>query len=216
MLGVLVVDDHPVVAMGLKLILRNHESIRFLGSAHDLQCAATTFGNHPPDIVVLDLVFESWPRIVVVSRCRGLWPQATIIVFSTLPAARWADRCRKAGAVAFVEKTDDLTVLVSELERAGGAGARTRAGQSVLGCGSAATAPSKEVARLQRASVLTPREKEIAKLIAVGRSLSDIAAQLEISRNTVAVHQENIRKKLACDSVKTLVAHLAITHANGL
>lgn len=209
MLEVLLVDDHPIVAMGLNLALRSHPFLSFMGSFARLE-EASAAGLGTPDVVVLDLVFDSRVEPDIVTRCRARWPAARIVVFSTLPKADWSLRLLETGAGGYIEKTGRIGELVCELERVAHPGSLTDA-HDHRAAPRVASSPGTNGSTILDS--LTRREREIAELVAHGRSTNEIAMTLAISRNTVAVHQENIRRKLACDSIKSLIAKLATLRA---
>ncbi len=196
---ILLADDHPVIATGIRLALKQ------VSSQHELQCvedpssAIALCELWRPEAVILDLVFNGVIEADLVRHCRAAAPQASIVVFSSLPAATYAEEVKHAGADAFVGKDTDLDVLVRTLARLMGIGS-----EIVLPNGNGGT---------DGAIHLTRRENEIARLLSHGTSVAEIAERMGISPKTAAVHRDNLRKKLGCRDTNELIARLARHYA---
>ena len=201
---IFLVDDHPIVALGLKIAVAGTGTLVFVGTAANPDAGLREVGRLRPNTVILDLVFDGCVTLALVRRARALLPHAAIIAFSSLPARLYARDALEAGANAFLSKDADMSDLIALIERLD---APPPARHGV---------PSEDdrLASLDTWSIvdgvhMTPRELQIAAHLSRGTSIDVIAMGLNISRRTVAVHQENIRKKLDCRDTKELVARLA-------
>ena len=204
MKSVLLIDDHPIVALGLRLALAGHARLHLVGSATDANGGLLDVATLRPDRVVLDLVLAGSIDLGNVAEVRALLPGGVIVVFSSLPMRSYARDALAAGADAFLGKSADMDELVALLDRPrsdhrpDGADARSR------------DAASRHEALATIDGVpLTPRELGIAAAIGRGQTNEVIAARLALSPNTVAAHRDNIRRKLGCGNSKELVACLA-------
>lgn len=209
--SVVVVDDHPVVALGVEMALRGSAAFRFGGVIPGPVNALAKIASSAPDVIVFDLVFEGHVHLALVSKTRTLLPLAIIVVFSSLPAATYRRDALAAGADAYLSKASSLTDLVAMMtrlcedphERVRQLPVGSSAGHDVPESGSGS-----DVARL------TPREAEIAVYLGRGLPVGRIATLVGSSPNTVAVHRDNLRRKLGCRDSTELVARLARLHAN--
>ncbi len=197
---VFLIDDHPVVALGLKIALAGVETLRLVGLATEPEDGLAAIEAVRPHSLVLDLVFGGSVAFSVIARARRLLPQAAIVVFSSLPARLYARDALEAGADAYLGKDADMAELVrllsdQDFERA----------PMLHGSRSTTVHDLLTVDGVH----MTPRELQIALSIGRGLSVEAIAAKFDLSPRTISAHRENIRRKLQCRDSKELVARLA-------
>ena len=201
---VFLIDDHPVVAMGLGIALKTSRSLTFVGAASDPLVGYDRLEATRPACVILDLVFKGGIAETIVEDTRGILPDASIVVFSSLPARLYARDCIRAGADVYVGKDTDLEALIEMIETimidktappldTAARDCRVRTDTSILIDG----------------IHVTPREAQVAAYVGRGLSINAISKELGMSPNTVAAHRDNIRRKLSCRDTKELVARLA-------
>lgn len=199
---VLLADDHPVVAMGLRLAIGQAPGMALIGTALDPETLLLMAAADRPDALTLDLVFDGQLQFDLVERCRQAFPEAVIIVFTSLPARPYRQTAIAAGADAFVGKDTDLETLVGILrEHLEGPRRKPSAGAALP------SIPS--VAEIGRGIHFTRRELEVASMLSHGNSINDIARALGISMKTASVHRDNLRMKLQCRDSNELIARLA-------
>lgn len=204
--SVFLIDDHPVVALGLRLAF--HESLQFqlVGTAVNAIKALDEIEKRIPDAIVVDLVLTGVIELSLVAHCREAAPSAAIVVFSSLPARLYERQALGAGADAYLSKENDLASLVKLLS---GLMARPAALTKPLGTVQA-VAPAEESHRGTLDGIhLTYREKEIGRLLGGGFSVSRIAHDMGLSPKTIAAHRDNLRKKLDCRDSYELISRLA-------
>lgn len=200
------VDDHPVVALGIRLAFQEQGAFTLIGTATDPQDAAELIERLAPDIVIIDLVFAGAVKVSIVEQCREAGPGCTLVVFSSLPARLYEQEARRAGADAYVSKDHDLEGLVGVLSEVAcqPPGARQRGVVTSERAGSVQE-PLVVIGDVR----LTPREAEVARLLSRGLSIARIAEEVGANSNTIAAHRDNIRRKLGCRDTTELVARLA-------
>lgn len=198
---VYLIDDHPVVAAGLKLGFSLTGAYEVVGVARTPGAALDTLKDAAPDIIVSDLVMEGAIDWTCLRLYREMVPDARLIVFSSLDPQLYSERCVREGADGFISKS----VAPHDMERA--------IRDMLDGSGEAATLPTcaqdADVLPLLDGVRLTKRELEVARLLAQGSAVSDVAAALGISKKTAAIHRDNLKAKLACNTSTALVAVLA-------
>lgn len=199
LLSLYVIDDHPIVGLGLSMALQGRRGFSFVGSGNNRLTALKALETLLPNVLVVDLVYDGEVQLGFIGECRALLPHALIVVFSSLPRHGYEREVLRSGADAFVNKSVDIDTLIDLIStmahspRNGGGGdpGPHEGGMNIDGVH------------------LTRRESEVARRLSRAVSIATIARDLSISVNTVAVHRDNIRKKLRCRNMTELVALLA-------
>jgi len=184
MIRVLVADDHPVVQQGLCTMLELEDDIEVIGRADDGVDAVEQARTQRPDVILLDVQMPNMDGIEALRRIRAENPEARVIVLTTYRNEDYIFPSLQAGARGYLLK--DAT-----REELAGAIRSVAAGASLLD-------PAWISAARDGLPALTPRERDVLKLMADGRSNSEIATLLFVSENTVKTHVSNILVKLGC------------------
>lgn len=198
-LSLYVVDDHPIVGLGVSMALQGRGRFNFLGSGSNRLTALKTLETLLPDVLVVDLVYDGEVQLGFIQECRSLLPSSLIVVFSSLPRHGYEREAIEAGADAFVNKNVDIDTLIDLVS------AMAQAPRNGAKSGIVARDDGIKIDGVH----FTRRESDVARRLSRGASISRIAEELSISANTVAVHRDNIRKKLRCRNMTELVALLA-------
>ena len=200
---VLLVDDHPVVRLGLTLALERAGGFAICGEAGDVARAREGVARLRPDFVVLDLALGGRDGLELVRELTALGPAARILVFSAQPEQTYARRVFQAGGHGYLCKDDGVEkVPAALLALARGERYASPAVQAALFQEFAGGArPS--AARDPLAS-LTPRELQILHLLGAGRAIGDIARELHLSVKTVGTHRERLKNKLGAETAREL------------
>ncbi|MFO1412888.1 MAG: response regulator transcription factor [Burkholderiales bacterium] len=191
---VLLVDDHAVVREGYRRLLERAGDLRVVGeaatAADGYRCAVQAV----PDVVVMDISLPDVSGIEALRRLRARLPEARVLMFSIHDEPVFARRAFAAGAAGYVTKASAPDVLVDAV--------RTVArGEPFLGPDVArALALSGVLGEADDLAGLSPREFEIARLLAQGCTVREVADRLSLSAKTVANHQSQIRQKLGARS----------------
>jgi DNA-binding NarL/FixJ family response regulator len=204
---ILVVDDHPMVRHGLRTYLSSREGMEVVGEAADGEEALVEVGRLHPDVVVMDLVMPGEGGVAAIRRLRAEHPGVRTLVLTSFSSEDDVIPAVAAGAAGYLLKD----VAPAELEAAVRAVHRREATLSP----GAATHVMAEVARGSEAAAevaqLTPRERDVIRLLAAGRSNRMLAAELFVSERTVKTHVSNILAKLRLDD-RTQAALWAVRH----
>jgi DNA-binding NarL/FixJ family response regulator len=203
MIRVLLVDDHPVVRTGYQRLLEQAGDITVVAQADRTDAACAAFVQHGPDVTVTDLAMPGSGGLELIRRLRSRAPQAGILVFSMHDSAMLVQRALEIGARGFLTKSSPPEALLDGVRR-------VAAGQRYLDPGLPsiwldATSPD------NRLATLTPREFEIFRLLAAGKTPTACAAALSLSAKTISNHQTAIKEKLGVSTTAAMV-HLAIRH----
>jgi two-component system, NarL family, response regulator LiaR len=186
----LIVDDHLVVRQGLRFLLEQEPGIEIVGDCADGASAVAATAELVPAVVLLDLQMPGMDGIATLRQLKALSPSTQVIVLTSHQGDDLVFDAVRAGATSYLLKTAG----VEEVVRAVHAAAR---GESVLDA-SVAARLLQEMRRRDRAPVdeLSPREVEVLRALARGRSNKEIAAALGIGEETVKTHVSNILSKL--------------------
>ena len=204
---VLLVDDHAVVREGYRRLLERAPDLAVVGEAGTAADAYQMFCQLAPDVVVMDISLPDTSGIEAMHRLFAREPGARVLVFSIHDEPVFPNRALRAGASGYVTKASAPEVLVDAVR----AVAR---GEKFLSPDIAQTLALCGVAGVETAlERLSPREFEIARMLALGHSTREIADRLCLSYKTVANHQSAIRQKLGAQTPAQLVR---IAAQNGL
>lgn len=201
-----VVDDHPALREGLRLLLE-HQGFTVCGEAGDVASALAAILAAPPDLVMVDLSLGSESGLAIVRAVADRLPRVPLLVYSMHEDGVHVRQALAAGASGYVTKREvsaHLTQAVEELL----AGRRytSPGAQAVL-----AAAPEKA----RRAEPLSPREILIYSLLGQGYSTPAIAGQLGVSRRTVESYFARILVKLGLSGMEALRRHVAAERRHG-
>jgi len=191
---ILVADDHAIVRQGLKLLIDSQPDMEVVGEAADGVAALERAGATNPDVVILDISMPRTNGMIAAKTLKQRQPDVRIIALTRHEDQRYVEVLLRAGASGYVLKHSAPADLLKAV-RAGAAcgiyldpSMTARVADGLLG------APRQPLA--EAGAKLTDRETEVLRLVAIGYSNVEIAAQLNISVKTVEVHKANAMRKL--------------------
>lgn len=173
---VLVVDDHPVVRVGISTIIDTQEDMTVVAETGSGEEAVQMFRAHKPDLTVMDLRLEGMSGVECIRRIREESPEARFIVLTTYHGDEDIYQALEAGASSYLIKGMPRQLLLDALRR-------VHRGERFL-----PASVSEALAARRPEGELTAREREVLALLAVGKSNKEIAAQLHIAEVTVKCH----------------------------
>jgi DNA-binding NarL/FixJ family response regulator len=197
---VLLVDDHALVRRGFRRLLEDDASITVVGEASNGDEAIRLSGELKPKVIVMDAAMPGTGGLEATRRILQKHPKAAILMLSMHSEETLVRQALAAGARGYVLKNAldlDLAAAVK----------RVAAGEQMLDPALVKPEPLPG----ERNRRLTPRELEVLQLICDGLSNREIAAKLELSANTVAVHRANIMNTLGVHKTAELVVY-ALQH----
>jgi DNA-binding NarL/FixJ family response regulator len=195
-ISVLLVDDHALVRRGFRRILEDEDDIIVKGEASDGEEAVRLAHQLRPTVIVMDCALPGISGLVATRQILERDPKAAILMLSMHSEDTWVRQALDAGARGYMLKNALDLELVSAIRR-------VAAGEEVLDPQIARRATLKG----ERETGLTVRELEILQLIVGGLSNKEIASQLKLSSNTVAVHRANIMEALGIHKTAELVVY---------
>jgi DNA-binding NarL/FixJ family response regulator len=193
--GVLIADDHPIVRRGLRELLDAEPDFRVVADAGDGAEAVQRALDDDVDLAVLDVAMPRLTGLQAAEQLAARKPSLRLLILSMHENEQFFFEALRAGASGYVLKTAADRDLVQACRAA-------MRGETFLSAGAMSALFRDFAARLKRgedldtADPLTPRELEVVKLVAEGRTSDEIAELLVISRKTVDRHRANILEKL--------------------
>jgi DNA-binding NarL/FixJ family response regulator len=197
---VLLADDHALVRRGFRRMLEDDAGISVVGEASDGKEALRLALELRPKVIVMDCAMPELSGIEASRKILESFPEAEILMLSMHSEETLVRQALDAGARGYVLKNAMDLDLVSAVKS-------IAAGMTVLD--PQVSLPSN--LKGERSGGLTPRELEILKHIVAGKSNKEIAVDLNLSANTVAVHRANIMDTLGIHKTAELVVY-AIRH----
>ena len=190
-IGVLIVDDHPVVRQGIISFLEVQGELEVKGAASNGEEAVKAVEELQPDVVVMDLIMPGMDGIEAINQIKSSKPGTRIIVLTSFAQDSKLFPAVKAGADGYLLKDIAPADLVNAIKS-------VYVGRPVLHPDVAQKLMLSFSGRGRSMTVerLTPRETEVLELIAHGLSNKEIANRLIISDKTVKTHVSNILRKL--------------------
>jgi DNA-binding NarL/FixJ family response regulator len=204
--SILIADDHAVVRRGLRALLETLPSWNVCGEALNGSEAVEKAAQLQPDIVILDISMPVLSGVAATTRIHEVAPKSRVLVLTMHSSEELIQSCLSAGAQGYLLKSDaerDLICAVDALVK----------GKTFF-TGAATGVVLESFRRRQNGShddpmlkSLTNREKEIAQLLAEGRSNKQVGVKLGIGARTVESHRARIMQKLQLHGISDLVRY---------
>lgn len=191
MIQVLIADDHTVVRRGLKQILAETSDIVVRAEAGNAQEAFEELKAHPSDVLILDINMPGRSGLDVLRQINQEYPKIPVLVLSGHPEDQFATRVLKSGASGYLSKESAPDELIKAIRKvhAGGKYISSSQAENLV---HAISSPHS----LNPHESLSNREHEVLRLIASGKTVSQIAKQLHLSVKTISTYRTRILEKM--------------------
>ena len=206
-ISVLIVDDHPVVRRGLRVLLEVQDGIEVAGEAGDGATALALAAELAPDVILLDLKLPGMDGIAVLGELRARDSAARVLVLTSATEPASASLAVRSGASGVVYKDVDPDALVRAIRS-------VHDGHLLLAPEAADALARSAGDAVAGIDALTAREREVLAEIAKGRSNREIARALGFAEKTVKAHVSSLLAKLGVQD-RTQAALLAVRHERG-
>ena len=201
---VLIADDHTIVRAGVRLLLEAEPDIDVVGEALNGEEAVALVESLQPDVVLMDIAMPVINGLEATRLIKARAPATHVLVLTMHRSDEYFFEILKAGASGYVLKAAEANDLISAIH----AVAR---GEAFLYPTMARQLLQDYLERVSEPNAaqppLTPREKDILRLLAEGYSNKEIAERLVISLSTVHSHRANLMQKLNLSSYHDLVQY---------
>jgi DNA-binding NarL/FixJ family response regulator len=203
--AVLIVDDHPIVRQGLKMLINQAEDLEVKGEAEDMASALSAMEKTPFDVVIVDISLKGANGIELLEAMREQCPGIPALVLSMHEEWLYAQRALRAGARGYVMKQEAIERVVMALRRVlrGEIYVSEKIADRLLHF-VIAGGKAEAVSPLDQ---LTNRELQTFQMLGKGLSTREIATQLNLSVKTIESYRENLKRKLNLQNSNELVRY---------
>ena len=195
-ISVLLVDDHSLVRRGFRRMLEDESDMQVVGEASSGGEAVELARRLKPQVILMDCALQGESGIAATRTIIDVLPETAVLMLSMHSEETLVRQSLEAGARGYILKNASDLDLASAIRRA-------LDGNVVLDPQLKRT----ETLRGERTAGLTTRELEVLQLIAMGKSNKEIASDLDLSVNTIAVHRANIMNALGLHKTAELVVY---------
>ena len=187
-ISIVLADDHRVVRAGLRLLLDSEPDFEVVGEAGDVSESMRKVSAFHPDVLVLDLNMPGEATLDVIPALRSEFPQTQIVVLTMQSDPAFARDALRAGALGYVLKEAADGELVQAVRQAAD-------GVTYLNPMLGARLAAEPAERTAAPDMLSAREVEVLRLIALGHTNGEIASRLFLSVRTIESHRAHIQRK---------------------
>jgi two-component system invasion response regulator UvrY len=191
LIKVLIVDDHPLVRMGIRRLLEDLPDVEVVSDAEDGEQALSLVRAHQPDVVLLDMKLPGIDGLEVTRRLKKTNPRVKIIAVTAMCAEPMPTRTLQFGAMGYLTKESSAEEMAAAIRKV------AKGGKYL----SAAIAQQMAISSLEASQespfdLLSEREMQVMFMITRGMSVPEIAARLCRSSKTINGYRYRIFKKL--------------------
>ena len=205
MIRILIADDHAILRRGLKEILTREFEGAIFDEAGDAQQVLAQAQKHAWDLVILDISMPGRSGLDLLRDLQQLRSELPVLILSMHPENQYAKRMLKAGAAGYMNKETAPKELVRAVRKVLAGGRYVSAGLAEK----LAADLSADSARLPHER-LSDREFEVLRMIASGKTVSQIAEELCLSVTTVSTHRARILEKMGLDNNAELMRYAMV------
>ncbi len=201
---IVLADDHRMLLDALIAVLAHEQDLQVVGAVSDGPATLKLVAEVEPDVLVLDISMPGINGVDVARQLHKSHPGIKVLALSAYLDKRFVQEMLKAGAMGYVTKTAALTDLPRAIRAVAG-------GQNFLSAEITAALVSEIAPQGASAtpplSALSPREREVLRLVADGVRTAEIARRLGITKATIEVHRRNVMHKLELRTVAQLTKY---------
>lgn len=206
---VLLVDDHYIIRQGIASLLESSERIHVVGQADSGPAALDFIAKQRVDVVLMDIDMPGMSGVEVTEYIVEHHPQTRVLVLSIHDEEKFIAKVSQAGAHGYMLKNISKEHLLQAIEMvAQGQYYFSREVLEIMMNNLASSDGEDDDEIPSKRVVFTPREMDVIRLIAAGRSNAEIAEQLYISTRTVDTHRRNILQKVGVTNAAALVRYV--------
>ncbi|AIN59879.1 MULTISPECIES: response regulator transcription factor [Pseudomonas] len=204
---VLIVDDHPVIRLAVRMLMERHGYEVVAESDNGVDALQLT-REYLPDIVILDIGIPKLDGLEVIARMTLASPASKVLVLTSQAPGHFSMRCMQAGAAGYVCKQQELTELLSAIKAV--LSGYSYFPNQALHKGRSGTGGATEMEMVER---LSGREMMVLQQLARGKSNKEIADSMFLSNKTVSTYKTRLLLKL---NARSLVDLIELAQRHGL
>ena len=197
---VLLVDDHPLILVGIRSMLEGKPGIQIAGTASDGRQALELAMALKPDVMVMDVMMPGMDGIELARRMRAQMPDTALLVLSSDTSVGTIETLLGIGIDGFLPKSSDEATMLDAIRSVAG-------GYEFFGTDIARLIDRISLAKKAPDNLFTPRELDVIRLSCKGLQYKEIAGELGIKYLTVVTIKNNIFRKLGINNTVELVLY---------
>jgi len=201
---ILICDDHTLFVEGIKAMLRNEPSLEIVGEARDGRQAVEQVKHLKPDLLLMDVSMPDMNGFDATRQVHKFDPTVKVLIITMHDEEELVARCLEAGAAGYIIKDAPASQLLYAIEM-------VQKGERYLSPVVLKKVMETYVKNTNRPQTsydrLSPREREVLKLLAEGLSVKEIATRLDLSVKTVDAHKTNLMKKIGVHDRAELIKY---------
>lgn len=197
---VLLVDDHPLILVGIRSMLEGKPGIQIAGTASDGRQALELAMALKPDVMVMDVMMPGMDGIELARRMRAQMPDIALLVLSSDTSVGTLETLLGIGIDGFLPKSSDEATMLDAIRSVAG-------GYEFFGTDIARLIDRISLAKKAPDNLFTPRELDVIRLSCKGLQYKEIAGELGIKYLTVVTIKNNIFRKLGINNTVELVLY---------
>jgi len=204
---ILIADDHAILRRGLKEILVRELPGVMCGEAENAQQILSQIQKQEWDVVILDVTMPGRSGLDVLKDIRELRPKLPVLVLSMHPEDQYGKRILRAGASGYMNKDtapEELIKAIRKVRFGGRYVSPALAERLALGLSDDAERPAHEI--------LSDREFEVLRMLALGKTVSQIAEELHLSVTTISTYRARILEKMKISTTAELMHYALRNH----
>ncbi|MBI2424999.1 MAG: response regulator transcription factor [Candidatus Hydrogenedentes bacterium] len=200
--NIAIVDDHPVVRLGLKQLICEEPDLSVCWQAEDVDEAKKKTAEMPPHVVIVDITLRSSNGLDFLLYLGEHAPQVRALVVSMHDEVVYAERALRLGARGYLMKQDADERVIEAIRKllSGGLYVSEEQSERLL----QALVAGKPATMEERFDLLSRRELAVFNLLGEGRNTREIAGELDLNAKTVETYRRRIKAKLGIDSTSQL------------
>jgi DNA-binding NarL/FixJ family response regulator len=202
---ILIADDHALFREGLKQVLAKHADFTVVAEAGDGQEALTLIQQQPLDVVLLDITMPGRSGLDILTDILREKPQLAVLVLSMHPEEQYAVRVLKAGAAGYLTKESAAEDLINAIRKVSGGGKYVSPALAEK-----LASALRQWDRLPH-QLLSDREFQVMRMLALGKKVKEIAENLCLSEKTVTTYRARVLAKMKLRS-NVEVTRYALRH----
>lgn len=202
MLRILIADDHTVVRKGLRQILSDHFGEAIIEEVSDAEALINKVINEKWDVVISDINMPGRSGLDALKQIRNVYPQLPVLILSIHPEEHYAIRVLKSGASGYLSKDSASEELVNAVQK-------VLQGKKYFSPYVIEQLANNVDANLSKLSYeyLSNREFDVMRLLASGKTISEIAEKLSLSVTTISTYRTRVMAKTGLHSNSDLTKY---------
>lgn len=200
MIRVFIADDHSLIREGIKNLVSKEKDIEIIGETSDPTSVIEKVQKHNPDLLILDLSMPGKSGFDVLKDIRITSPETKVLIMTMIPEDQFAKRTFKAGALGYITKNSSPEELLVAIRK-------VSSGRKYISASLAEMLIEDldETRDKNPQELLSDREFQVLRMMAEGKTQTEIAEELSISISTVNTYRSRILEKLELHSNADLI-----------